>query len=91
MTRQKSLILEMRRLLREQDDSPHADQVPGGRADNRSPYDFDAYQLALGAAVEMEHTKDPKLAVEIAMDHLAEIPDYYDRLIDMEADAEGGD
>ena len=37
-------------------------------------------QLNLGQKVEMEHTKDKELAKKIAMDHLWEIPDYYDRL-----------
>lgn len=37
-------------------------------------------QLAIGIKVEMEHTQDPKEATGIAMDHLAEYPDYYTRL-----------
>lgn len=43
-------------------------------------------QLRVGIKVEMEHTTDPKIAAEIAMDHLYELPDYYDRLEDMESD-----
>lgn len=31
----------------------------------------------LGAKIEMEHTKDRRIASEIAKDHLIEIPDYY--------------
>ena len=31
--------------------------------------------------VEMEHTNDPDIAKEIAMDHLTEDPDYYSKLI----------
>ena len=38
------------------------------------------HQLKLGIAVEMEHTNDKKIAKEIAMDHLVELPDYYTRL-----------
>ena len=34
-------------------------------------------ELELGAIVEMEHTDDPEVAVEIAEDHLAEDPSYY--------------
>jgi len=41
-------------------------------------------QLAKGISVEIEHTKDKALAREIALDHLAELPDYYDRLNKME-------
>lgn len=37
-------------------------------------------QLAKGIKVELEHTTDPKVAREIALDHLLEFPDYYDRL-----------
>lgn len=33
-----------------------------------------------GTKVEMEHTKDKKVAREIAMDHIAEKPDYYKKL-----------
>ena len=41
-------------------------------------------QLNKGIDVEVEHTKDKALAREIALDHLAELPDYYDRLQKME-------
>ncbi|MFA5625850.1 MAG: DUF5661 family protein, partial [Bradymonadales bacterium] len=41
-------------------------------------------QLVLGIKVEKEHTTNPKLAREIALDHLLEIPDYYTRLAQME-------
>jgi hypothetical protein len=37
-------------------------------------------QLAKGIKVEQEHTGDLALAREIALDHLNEFPDYYDRL-----------
>jgi hypothetical protein len=37
-------------------------------------------QLNKGIKVEMEHTKDRKVAKEIAMDHLFEDPKYYDKL-----------
>ena len=41
-------------------------------------------QLAKGIEVEYEHTDDTSEAARIAMDHLVEIPDYYDRLEKME-------
>jgi len=44
-----------------------------------------AKQLDAGIKAEMEHTKDRRVAQRIAMDHLAEIPDYYSRLTKMEA------
>ena len=37
-------------------------------------------QLAKGIKVEKEHASDAKIAEEIALDHLNELPDYYDRL-----------
>ena len=37
-------------------------------------------QLKMGIAVEKEHTSDPKVAREIALDHLMERPDYYTKL-----------
>jgi hypothetical protein len=44
-------------------------------------------QLDMGAPIEHEHTKNQKLAVEIALQHLDEFPDYYTRLKKMEASA----
>lgn len=37
-------------------------------------------ELALGIRMEMEHTKDRDFAMQIAKDHLRELPDYYTRL-----------
>jgi hypothetical protein len=48
-------------------------------------------QLIKGIKVEKDHTNDESKAKEIAMDHLTEYPDYYDKLetlgIDEETDA----
>lgn len=44
-------------------------------------------QLDMGEPIEHEHTKDHNLAMDIALQHLDEIPDYYTRLKKMEADA----
>lgn len=44
-------------------------------------------QLKIGIKVEMEHTNNPKIAEKIARDHLREFPDYYTRLLKMEAKA----
>ena len=65
--------------------------IEGGLADGKEPIDYDADQIAKGIKVEMEHTDDPKTALEIAMDHLEEIPDYYDHLEQMEDEATAGD
>lgn len=41
-------------------------------------------QLQKGIRIEREHTTDDKVAREIALDHLGELPDYYDRLAKIE-------
>lgn len=56
------------------------DKIPGGLADKKSPKDFDKEALKEGVKVEMEHTSDPKIAIEIAMDHLTEDKEYYKKL-----------
>jgi ribosomal protein S18 acetylase RimI-like enzyme len=48
---------------------------------------YDRLQLEAGMKVEMEHTDDAAEALEIAKDHLDEIPDYYTRLFKMEKKA----
>ena len=45
-------------------------------------------ELDMGVEIELEHTKSRRLAKEIAMDHLVEIPDYYTRLKKMEKEGE---
>ena len=60
--------------------------------------EVDLDQLSRGMTVELEHGRrdpltdvtndDPLLTAKIAIAHLREIPDYYDRLARMEA--EGG-
>jgi hypothetical protein len=73
------------------------DQIKGGLADKLSLediskkfyFDIDKLnkELESGTKVEMEHTDDKSKAKEIAMDHLAEIPDYYSRLEKMEKES----
>lgn len=70
-------------------DGSFEDQLDGGLADDAQPSEFCPVQIAKGIQIEMEHTDDPHKALEIAMDHLVEIPDYYDRLESMEAEAKG--
>ena len=41
-------------------------------------------QVDKGTRAEMEHTTDVNTAREIALDHVLEMPDYYDRLEKME-------
>jgi hypothetical protein len=66
-----------------------------------STADFDAEELRRGMDVELEHGRrdpqtdvtddDPLVTAKIAWAHLKELPDYYDRLQRMEADAELSD
>jgi hypothetical protein len=46
--------------------------------------EIDADELKMGIEVEQEHVPDEDMARRIALDHLAEIPDYYTRLKKME-------
>jgi hypothetical protein len=58
----------------------YRERIPGGRAAGRHPRQFDPRELARGTEVELEHTYDRGIAREIAMDHLAEDPRYYQKL-----------
>lgn len=59
---------------------------------------FDAEQFRMGLDVELEHGRrntttnvtndDPVVTGKIALAHLRELPDYYTRLADVEAQAE---
>ena len=61
------------------------EKIPGGLSSGKSPGDFDADKLKQGVKVELEHTTDVKIATEIAMDHLEEDPNYYDKLKKIES------
>jgi len=73
------------------------DKIKGGKADKLSVKDIAKKhnvsvesiesQIEIGKKIEMEHVDDIKLAEEISMDHLEEIPDYYTRLKKMEKEA----
>ena len=73
------------------------DYIKGGKADKMSAEDIAKKhhvsvekieaQIEMGKKVEVEHVNDEKMAREIAMDHLEEIPDYYTRLNKMEKKA----
>ena len=56
-------------------------KLPGGVGDNTPTDKIDPSQLSIGVQVEMEHTNDPEIAKEIAMDHLTEDPKYYTKLV----------
>lgn len=50
-----------------------------GLARGKDNSEFDALQLATGVLVEMEHSPDFEVALEIAKDHLVEDSEYYSR------------
>jgi len=58
----------------------YSNRIPGGIADQMVPSQFEESDLVDGIRIEMEHTNDLYIAREIAMDHLAEDPDYYKKL-----------
>ena len=76
------------------------EEIEGGLADDKTVKDIaDKHsvnikdivaQIKKGKEVEMEHTDDPNVAIEIAKDHEMEHPFYYDALEKMEKElAEG--
>lgn len=75
----------------------HKDKLEGGKSDNLNAEEIAKKhgistedikkQIQMGIKIEQEHTDDPDLALEIALDHLEEIPDYYTRLKNMESEA----
>jgi len=60
--------------------------VKGGLANEKGLTEdkADPKQLEMGIKVEMEHTTSPEIAKRIALDHLAEFPNYYTALAEME-------
>ena len=63
------------------------EKIPGGLASGMDIASFDADSIKKGIKAELEHTSDVDIATEIAMDHLAEDPLYYDKLKQMEKGA----
>lgn len=56
-------------------------------AKHKLPVEAIEDQIEKGMKVELEHTSDLDKARQIAIDHLTEFPDYYDRLKKMEDEA----
>lgn len=74
------------------------EQIPGGRAEGKTPSDFNKKDVEKGKEIELEHTGDTKnkmnhdkhksnhdLAREIAIDHLDEFDKYYDDKVGLPA------
>ncbi len=74
----------------------HFDLLDGGLADKKTPSDIAKHhnvalsavqqQIKKGIKVEMEHTNNKNVALEICLDHLMEDPKYYDKLETIEND-----
>jgi hypothetical protein len=65
------------------------DYIKGGMAKGRPDSRYNKKQLVMGRKVEREHTNDPRIANEIAKDHLEEFPNYYTELAKTEKKLEG--
>ena len=74
------------------------DEIPGGKADGMDIEDIAEMhgvdmdimydEFSKGVQHEMEHTSEPRVAVEIALDHLYEDPEYYTKLEGIEMGGE---
>jgi hypothetical protein len=73
----KKIVETVKKVLR--------DKISGGKADNQPAKKYNQDELKAGIEIEQEHTKDKKLAQEIAQDHLEEDPKYYTHLKAMES------
>lgn len=60
------------------------EKLTGGYADGKAITDYDLGELLEGIKWEREHANDSLIPLEIAMDHLERIPDYYSHLLTME-------
>ncbi|MFW5847377.1 MAG: DUF5661 family protein [bacterium] len=66
---------EVESLIQQKDDA--GDVVKGGYGKDSTSADFNFEQLKRGLKVELEHSDDPLVALDIAYDHLYEDPKYY--------------
>ena len=78
--KKKEGVAKLAEVLKKKLNQKNPDLIPGGKADNKSPSDFPQDALQQGFKHEKEHTSSPDIAKEIAMDHLTEDVDYYEKL-----------
>ena len=57
--------------------------MEGGKGNHTKPSEVPQDQLAAGIMVEMEHTDDPGVARQVAIDHLAEPGEKHKRYYDI--------
>ena len=53
--------------------------LPGGKADDKAPNEFNNDDLMFGKNIQAQHTNRANIATKIAMDHLDEHPEYYNK------------
>jgi hypothetical protein len=56
------------------------DRLKGGLSDAKKVTDYSIDAIKKGIKVELEHTDDINIALEIVMDHLFEDEEYYNKL-----------
>ncbi len=76
----------------------NSEKLFGGKADGKTIEDIAQKhnvsveeiqkQIEIGKKIEMEHTDNEEIAIEISKDHLWEFSDYYTRLQKMEKEGE---
>ena len=76
-----ALIKKVRNAVERKYPSIKINEMEGGKGEDLNPEDVDQNQLEVGEATEMEHTDDDKIAIQIALDHLSEDPEYYTTLV----------
>lgn len=78
--------MKLLRFLTEYVDSVNAShqRIVDTAVKHKVPLSHIMAQIELGKKVEKEHTSNEKEAIDIALDHLDELPDYYTRLERME-------
>jgi hypothetical protein len=73
-----------------QDKEETGEMLQGGIGDGKSPLEFDSDQVLKGMEVEIEHSDNPMISLEIVLDHLTEDPEYYTEKDSPEASAQFG-
>jgi len=63
------------------------ESLSGGMADGKAITAYNLKELLAGIKFETEHSSNRFIALEIAMDHLERMPDYYSRLGRLEREA----
>jgi hypothetical protein len=76
----KIIRLANKGLLEKAIENYSGDRLKGGLSDDKEVNDFPMSAIKSGVKVELEHTQDINIALEIVMDHLTEDVKYYEKL-----------